>query len=200
MSGPGVGIYTEYVRGGFSTDVTTKFDFLQLRENFLGAAPNQTINLVSEALSGNAQYKFTGVLGSDKNFFEPTIGFTLSHTSFANPSANNLQDGYTLKLQAGARVGTSFDLGQGVSLDANLKALAYGSAIAQSTSIVGSNDPNFPVGLPISPTDTGLVRGELDPELAFNLPQNYSLTVSGQVRFGRDVAGESAGLNLRKSW
>ena len=28
MSGPGVGVYTEYVKGGFSTDVTAKFDFL----------------------------------------------------------------------------------------------------------------------------------------------------------------------------
>jgi hypothetical protein len=199
-SGPGVGIYTEYVRGGFSTDVTTKFDFLQMRENLQGAGPNQTINLVNEALSGNAQYKFTGVAGSDKNFIEPTVGFTLSHTSFANAAANNLQDGYTVKLQAGARIGTSWDLGQGVSLDATLKALAYGDAVAQGTSTVAATDPAFPFALPTSPTDAGLVRGELDPELCFNLPDNYSVTVSGQVRYGYAIVGGSAGINVRKQW
>ena len=200
MSGPGVGVYSEYVKGGFSTDVTTKFDFLQIHENFQGAAPNQSIDLTNEAVSGNAQYKFTGLLGSNNNFIEPTVGFTLSHTSFANAGANNLQDAYTVKLQAGARIGTTWDLGQGVSVDADLKALAYGDAIAQGTSIAGATDPTTPFNTPLSPTDTGLIRGELDPELCFNLPYNYSLTLSGQVRYGQALVGGSAGVNLRRSW
>jgi hypothetical protein len=45
-----------------------------------------------------------------------------------------------------------------------------------------------------------LVRGEIDPELAFNFPENYSLTASAQFRFGRDMTGGSASLNLRKQW
>jgi hypothetical protein len=200
MSGPGVGIYSEYVKGGFSTDVTTKFDFLQMRENFAGATPNQSIGLVNEGLSGNAQFKITGFMGSDSNFIEPTAGFTLSHTSFANAAANNLQDAYTVKLQAGVRIGTTSDLGQGVSIDANLKALAYGDAVAQGTSIAGATDPTTPFNTPLSPSDAGLIRGELDPELSFNLPQNYSLTLSGQVRYGQAIVGGSAGLNLRKQW
>lgn len=200
MSGPGVGVYSEYVRGGFSTDVTTKFDFLQMRENFQSAAPNQSIGLVNEGLSGNAQYKFTGLLGSDRNFIEPTVGFTLTHISFADASVHNLQDAYTVKLQAGARIGTTWDLGQGVSVDANLKALAYGDAVAQGTSIAGATDPATSLNTPLSPSDTGLFRGELDPELCFNLPNNYSLTLSGQVRYGQAIVGGSAGVNLRKSW
>jgi hypothetical protein len=56
------------------------------------------------------------------------------------------------------------------------------------------------VVLPLAPSDTGLVRGELDPELYFNLPDNYSLTLSGQARFGNALVGGSAGANLRKQW
>jgi hypothetical protein len=51
----------------------------------------------------------------------------------------------------------------------------------------------------------GQVRAEtltvqLDPELCFNLPRDYSLTFSGQYRFGRDLSGGSAAINLRKQW
>jgi hypothetical protein len=171
-----------------------------MRENFQGAAPNQSIGLVNEGLSGNLQYKFTGLLGSDSNFIEPTVGFTLSHISFADAGANNLQDAYTVRLQAGVRIGTTWDLGQGVSVDANLKALAYGDAVAQGTSIAGATDPPTQFNTPLSPTDTGLVRGELDPELCFNLPNGYSASVSGQVRYGQAVVGGSVGVNLRKQW
>ena len=199
MNGPGVGVYSEYVKGGFSTDLTTKFDFLQLRENFQGQAPNQSIGLVNEGVSGNAQYKFTGFAGSASSFIEPTVGFTLSHISFADASAHNLEDSYTVRLQAGARIGTNWDIGQGVNVDANLKALVYGNAVAQGTSIAGATD-TATLFVPLSPTDSGRVRGELDPELAFNLPDNYNLTLSGQVRYGQALVGASAGINLRKAW
>jgi hypothetical protein len=45
-----------------------------------------------------------------------------------------------------------------------------------------------------------MIRGELDPELCFNLPDNFSLTASGQLTYGRATSSESAGLNLRKQW
>ena len=38
LDGPGVGVYGEYVRGGFSADLTTKFDFLQMKLDFAGVA------------------------------------------------------------------------------------------------------------------------------------------------------------------
>jgi hypothetical protein len=200
LSGPGIGLYTEYVRGGFSTDVTVKVDFLQMREDFAGTAPNVLDGLVNQGVSGNAQYKFTGFMGSDKSFIEPTAGFSLTHTSFASPGAHSLEDAYTVKLQAGARIGTTWDLGSGVSVDANLKALIYGDAIAQGTSVAGASDAVFTFNTPISPTDAGYVRGELDPELCFNLPDNYSLTLSGQLRYGQAIYGGSAGVNLRKQF
>jgi len=193
-------VFSAYVKGGFSTDLAAKFDFLQIKQDFAGAAPNQSIGVTSEGLSGNAQYKIKGLLGSDSNFIEPTVGFALSHVSFNGAGALDLEDSYTVKLQAGARLGTTWDAGHGVSIDASLKALAYGNAVAQGTSTAGATDPVNPFNTPLSPTDAGLLRGELDPELCFNLPENYSVSVSGQVRYGGSIVGGSAGINLRKQW
>ena len=195
LVGPGVGVYTEYVRGGFSTDVTAKFDFLGMTQDFGGFQPNASVNVLNAGVSGNAQYKFTG---ANNNFWEPTVGFSLSHTGFGSGGAAlNLEDTYTVRLQAGARVGTTWDIGHGVTIDTNFKALVYGDAVAQSTSAGG---PIGGVILPIAPSDTGLVRSELDPELCFNLLDNYSVTLSGQLRFGQAIVGGSAGVNLRKQW
>jgi hypothetical protein len=196
LTGPGVGLYSEYVRGGFSADLTAKVDFLQMVQEFGGTAPNTSIAITNAGLSGNMQYKVNGFLGLNNNFIEPTAGFTLTHTGFASGAAAlGLEDAYTVRLQAGARIGTTWDAGRGVSIDSSLKILAYGNAVAQST----STNPTTP-SLPIAPSDTGLVRGELDPELCFNLPNDYSVTVSGQFRFGEAIVGGSAGVNLRKQF
>jgi hypothetical protein len=192
LVGPGVGVYSEYVKGGFSTDLTAKFDFLQLRMDFAGLAPNASVDVTNAGVSGNLQYKFTG---AGHNFIEPTAGFSFTRTMFSGGVATlNLQDASTLRLQAGARLGTTWGL-NGISIEPTLKALVYGDAIAQGTSIAGSV-----LGASISPTDEGLVRGELDPEICFNLANNYSVTFSGLFRFGRGMEGGSAGLNLRKQW
>jgi hypothetical protein len=195
LLGPGIGVYTEYVRGGFSTDVTAKFDFLGMTQDFGGSQPNASVNVLNAGVSGNAQYKFTG---ENNNFLEPTVGFSLTHTGFGSGGAAlDLEDTYTVRLQAGARAGTTWYVGHDVTIDTNLKALVYGDAVAQSSSAGG------PIGgiiVPLAPSDAGLVRGELDPEISFNLPDKYSVTLSGQVRFGEAIVGGSAGVNLRKQW
>ena len=195
LTGPGVGAYSEYVRGGFSTDLTAKFDFLQMTQNFGGVAPDASVSVLNSGVSGNVQYKFSG---TNNEFIEPTMGFSLTHISFGSGgTALNLEDGYTVRLQAGARVGKSWDLGQGMSVDTNFKALVYGDAVGQGT--VASSLSGGTV-LPLAPTDAGLIRAELDPEICFNLPNEYSVTVSGQARFGEAIAGGSVGVNLRKQW
>jgi hypothetical protein len=194
LVGPGVGLYSEYVRGGFSTDMTAKFDFLDLREEFAGLVPDQSTKILNAGVSGNVQYK---IAGANSSFLEPTAGFSLTHTSFGSGAdAIGLTDAYTLRLQTGARIGTTWDFGHETSVDANFKALVYGNAIAQGTSVAGTG----PFVSVITPSDSGLVRGELDPELCFNLPDSYSLTFSGQYRFGRDLSGGAAQINLRKQW
>jgi hypothetical protein len=101
----------------------------------------------------------------------------------------------TVRVQGGVRGGTSWDLGNGVTVDASMRGLVYSNVVAQNA----SNSANVFTAV-IAPTDQGLIRGEFDPELAFNLPQGYSVSVSGSVRFGQALVGGSAGVNLRKQF
>jgi hypothetical protein len=193
LTGPGVGLYGEYIRGGFSTDLTSKLDFLNLDQNFGGAAPNSSIGIINAGVNGDVQYK---VMLANNNFIEPTTGFALTHTMFqGGATALDLQNASTLRVQGGARAGNSFDLGNGLSVDASLRGLIYCNVLAQNA----SNSANV-FATAITPTDQGLIRGEVDPELAFNLPQGYSVTLSGSVRFGQALVGGSAGVNLRKQF
>ena len=194
LSGPGVGVYTMYVRGGFSTDLTTKVDFLNMLQDFAGTAPNNTVGITNAGVSGNMQYKITG---AGNSFFEPTGGFTFTRTIFGSGAAAlDLQDSSTLRLQAGARLGTTWEV-NGITIDSSLKALVYGNAIVTGTSITASVLGN---SVAIIPTDQGLVRGEVDPSLSFNLADGYSVTLSGSVLFGPAILGGSAAINLRKQW
>ena len=192
LVGPGVGVYGTYVKGGFSTDLTTKFDFLQMLQDFAGLAPNTSVGITNAGVSGNVQYKVTW---AGNNFVEPTAGFSFTRTMFGSGAAAlDLEDSSTLRLQAGARLGTTWQV-NGISIDASLKALVYDNVIAQGTSITASA-----FSAAIAPTDQGLVRGELDPQLCFNLADGYSVTLSGNLRFGEALLGGSAALNLRKQW
>ena len=190
--GPGVGAYGMYVKGGFSADVTPKFDFLQMNQDFAGSAPNTSIGITNAGVSGNVQYKVTW---AGNNFVEPTAGFSFTRTMFGSGAAAlDLEDSSTLRLQAGARLGTTWQV-NGISIDASLKALVYDDVVAQGTSITTGAFSEA-----IAPTDQGLVRGELDPQLCFNLADGYSVTLSGNLRFGEALLAGSAALSLRKQW
>lgn len=192
LMGPGVGVYTMYMKGGFSTDLTTKFDFLQMLQDYAGVAPNASVGITNAGVSGNVQYKITWA-GND--FLEPTVGFSFTRTIFgAGAPGLDLEDSSTLRLQAGARLGTTWEV-NGISIDASLKALVYGNAIVTGTSVAGTV-----LGAAITPTDQGLVRGEIDPSMSFNLADGYSVTLSGSLLFGQALLGGSAALNLRKQW
>jgi hypothetical protein len=105
-----------------------------------------------------------------------------------------LKDASTVRLQAGARFGTSWDV-NGVTVESTLKVLAYSDVISDGSSIAASA-----FGAAIVPTDQGKVRGEIDPQLNADLGNGYSTTLSGQVRFGDQLVGGSASLTLRKQW
>src|SRR5215831_6469512 len=99
LEGPGVGLYSMYVNGGFSADLVGKFDFLNLKEDLggLGGLPNSSIDVTNAGLSGNVQYK--NKMGNA--FIEPTMGFSFTRTMFGdNAALMGLQDGSTLRLQA----------------------------------------------------------------------------------------------------
>jgi len=192
LTGPGIGAYQTFVQGNFSADLTTKFDFLQLTEDFGGGTPSNLLGLTNAGVSGNVQY----VIKLDKTYFmEPTGGFSFTRTIFGGGAAGlGLQDASTLRLQGGVRWGASWEM-NGISVDASVKTLAYSNVVAQGTALAS----DF-VGTGIVPTDAGLLRGLVAPELSICLPENYTVTLSGEARFGQDLAAGSVKLALRKQW
>jgi len=191
LEGPGVGLYSMYINGPWSADLVGKLDFLTLKEDFAGLAPNSSIGVTNAGISGNVQYK--NKFGA--SFLEPTMGFSFTRTIFGdNAALMGLQDGSTLRLQAGARFGTAFNA-NGISFEPTLALLAYSNVIADGTSVA-----TVPVAVPVTPTDQGLVRGEVDPELNLDFNNGYSAYVRGSVRFGSELVGGSAKVGLRKQF
>jgi hypothetical protein len=192
MRGPGVGTYSTYINGAFSTDLTAKFDFLGLTQSFGGLAPDTSFGIFNAGLSGNVQYKFSG---ENDKFVEPTAGFAFTRAMFDGAAAPvlGLKDSNTVRVQAGARIGGSWKVND-ISIDANLKSLVYSNVLAEPSSAAA------PALSALTPNDQGLLRGEFDPEVRLSLANGYSVTVSGQVRFGQAIVGGAAGLNIRKQW
>jgi hypothetical protein len=191
LEGPGVGLYSMYINGGFSADLVGKLDFLTLKEDFAGLAPNGSIDVTNAGISGNVQYK--NKFGA--SFLEPTAGFSFTRTMFGdNAALMGLQDGSTLRLQAGARFGAAFTA-NGISFEPTLALLAYSNVIADGTTVA-----TVPVPVPVTPTDQGLVRGEVDPELNLDFNNGYSAYIRGSVRFGSELVGGSAKVGLRKQF
>jgi hypothetical protein len=188
LDGSGIGLYGTYVKGGFSMDLTTKFDFLELTNVSLAAT---SVNLTNAGVSGNMQYKQNLPASA---FVEPTGGFSFTRTMFGSgAAADSLNDASTLRLQAGFRLGATWTI-NGVSVDSSLKTLVYSNVIAEGSAAATA------VASSIAPTDVGKVRGEADPSLSFDLGNGYSAALSGLVRFGNGLQGGSANINIRKQW
>jgi hypothetical protein len=192
LEGPGGGLYGMYINGGFSADVVGKIDYLTLKEDLsaLGLSDG-SIGITAAGAAGNVQYKYKFAWG----FIEPTMGFAFTRVMFGDDRvAMGLQDGSTLRLQAGARFGGAFQI-NGVSIEPTIALLAYSNVIADSTSLATVDVP-----VPVTPTDKGLVRGEVDPELNFNFDNGYSAYIRGSFYAGTELIGGAAKIGLRKEF
>jgi hypothetical protein len=202
VEGPGVGAYAMWVNGGFSTDVTALGDFFNLVEDFAGVTPSLSLRVSAPGVSENIQYKFwldRYWLGGPA-FFEPTMGYMYTRALFGGSGASfGLRDATTLRVQAGARVGSVFDL-NGTRVVPTLTALVYDNTIERGTALW--TNPTLPIGvvLPLVPTDQGLVRGEVSPELNFYFGNGFSAFLQGSVRFGREMVGGTAKVGLMREW
>src|SRR5262249_5790755 len=149
-SGPTVGAYATYFNAGFSTDLTVKFDFLTLDETFndlfattgaytfaatgfgvppfISFAGAGSVNLLNSTVVGNLNYRF-----DLSNFWiEPTVGVQYTNSSYGSGAAQlGLADGNLVRVQGGARFGTSTLLSNGVLMTPILTGLAYNDVVVQ---------------------------------------------------------------------
>jgi hypothetical protein len=192
LQGPGVGAYAMYILGPFAADLTGKVDFLRLAEDFGGQFPDAFADVTNAGLSGNIQYK--NKIGST-GYIEPTAGFSMTRTMFGDSAAAiGLKDASTVRVQGGARIGNTFEV-NGIIVEPIVGLLVYSNVVAEGTSI-----QTTPIAIPIAPTDHGLVRGEVDPELNLDFNNGYSAYLRGVFRFGGEMFGANVKVGLRKQF
>jgi hypothetical protein len=165
--------------------------------------------------AGNVQYRFDLTKSA---FFEPTAGFSYVDTRYngnqtiavpiGSPCTGfsslstcslGLQNGYSVRVQGGARIGTEW-INNGVTFIPSLTALAY-----SDVKITGTPTQNLvPAGLAgpplITPDDEGKVRGQVRVAMDIQIGNGFSMSPEAEVRFGNDLFAGGLRLNLRKQW
>jgi len=186
VDGPGVGLYTIYVSGGFSTDGTFKVDFFDLNRSAAGV-PDLGLGLVNYSVAYNLNYK----IDMKPWWWEPTVGFSYISTVWDGASrAQGFVDGHTWRLQAGVRVGSSYDW-NGVTVEPTLTGMVYSDVEIRGGTIVVA------AGAPLAPTDEGKVFGQGIAKLNFAWNTHLSSYLEGEVRGREGVLGAAGRLGLR---
>jgi hypothetical protein len=232
VSGPTVGAYATYFNAGFSTDVTAKFDFLTVNETFsdllattggsndsafppapppfVGISGAGSVNLLNSTVVGNLNYRFDLY----PNFWmEPTVGFAYTHSSYGSGAAQlGLADGNLVRLQGGARFGTSILLSNGVLMTPIVTGLAYNDVVVQGgvlpafggpTSrdlLAGSVNPLLQGNSLLAQSDQGFMRGQGIFALNFDFGYGMSSFVQGDVYGGAHLFGAGGRGGLRYQW
>jgi hypothetical protein len=211
LSGPSLGIYTNYFLGAFSADLLFKVDMLSVDESFndvLGFSANTALNpftsafsgrastnLLASTLKGNINYRFAL---TQTAFFEPTAGFQWTSLSYdSNAAALGLDDGHAFRLQGGARIGTVFEVSPGTRLTASLTGLAYSNVAISGGFIQGGA---FGTSDLLSKADEGKLRGEGILNLALEQSNGWSGFVQGSLRGGSGLSGGGAKAGIRYQW
>lgn len=186
IDGPGVGLYSIYVNGGFSTDATFKVDFFELNRSapFL---PDLGLRLDNYTIAFNVNYKFDMMPW----WVEPTVG--VSHTVAVWDGATKalgFEDGRTTRIQGGVRVGTAYDW-NGVKVEPTLTGLVYSDVEVRGGTVAVVS------GSAVVPTDEGKVFGQGIAKLNFLWTGNFSSYLEGEVRGREGVLGAAGRAGLR---
>jgi hypothetical protein len=222
VSGPTVGAYATYFNAGFSTDVTAKFDFLTVNETFndllattqgpppafVAISGAGSVNLLNSTVVGNLNYRFDLY----PNFWvEPTVGFAYTHSSYGSGAAQlGLADGNLVRLQGGARFGTSILLSNGVLMTPILTGLAYNDVVVQGGVLpvfamqaaqgVGAVNPLLQGNSLLAQSDQGFMRGQGIFALNFDFGYGMSSFVQGDVYGGAHLFGAGGRGGIRYQW
>ena len=216
VSGPTAGLYGTYFNAGFSSDVTVKFDFLTVDETFndllatTGALGNPdptrpppfipfagagSVSLLNSTVVGNLNYRFDLY----PNFWiEPTVGVLYTNSSYGSGAAQlGLADGNLVRVQGGARFGTSTLISNRVLMTTTLTGLAYNDVQVQGGFIpVGAFQGN---NLLVQ-ADQGFMRGEGILVLNFDFGNGMSSFVLGDVYGGAHLFGAGGRAGIRYQW
>jgi outer membrane autotransporter protein len=187
VEGPSAGMYAAYVNGGFSIDGMYKVDFLDLDRTAPGVAI-LVLGMTNHTVAININNKIPMQNGW---WVEPTMGFSHSTSLWDGAStALGYQDGTEVRIQGGARAGTTFRHGN-VQLEPTFTAMAYSPIIVDGGSVAAA------AGTPAAPTDAGKLFGQFAAKLNVIWSRYFSSYVEGEVRGSTDVLGAAGRIGAR---
>ena len=208
LPGPTAGLYATYFNGGFSTDFILKVDALTLNETFnqflvttdtanrfLLSAGGGSVPLLNATVAGNFNYRFDLY---PNLWIEPTVGAQYTNSSYgSNAFQLGLDDGSLVRVQGGARVGTTTLINDRVLMTSTLTGLAYDDVLVAGGFIPAAA---FDAKNLLVQQDQGKVRGR--GILALNFDCGYGITsfVQGEVRGGSGVFGTGGRAGVRYQW
>jgi Autotransporter beta-domain len=216
VSGPTAGLYATYFNAGFSSDLTAKFDFLTVDETFndllattgvytaitgrgvppfIPFAGAGSVSLLNSTVVGNLNYRFDLY----PNFWvEPTVGAAYTNSSYGSGASQlGLANGNLVRVQGGARFGTSTLLSNGVLMTSVLTGLAYNDVVVQGgvIPVFASQGNNL-----LAQSDEGFMRGQGILVLNFDFGYGMSSFVQGDVYGGAHLFGAGGRGGIRYQW
>jgi hypothetical protein len=212
VAGPTAGLYGTYFNAGFSSDVTVKFDILTVDETFndllattgglTGSVPAfisfagaGSVSLLNSTVVGNLNYRFDLY----PNFWvEPTVGVAYTNSSYGSGAAQlGLADGNLVRVQGGARFGTSTFINNGVLMTTTVTGLAYNDVVVQGGVILVSASQGNNL---LAQSDQGFMRGQGIFALNFDFGYGMSSFVLGDVYGGAHLFGAGGRAGIRYQW
>jgi hypothetical protein len=203
LNGPSAGAYATAFQGSVSADLTFKVDFLNINDSFFqsfgccpvsgfsGGTPSSHVDNLSAI--GNFNYRFPLYRNV---WIEPTVGFNYTYSLYDNSAqALGLANGYVLRLQEGARVGSDF-FWHNVHVTPTITGLLYDDVTVTGGPIVNGSF----VGGQLLPSDQGKPRGEGIFAMNFDYGNGLSSFVSGAIYGGEDLFGAGGKAGLRYQW
>lgn len=193
MSGPQVGVYASWVKGGFYVDGLVKGDFLTADYNVAGSDSDTD----STTIGGRVEtgYRYTSATGM---FIEPNASLAYAHTSIDDITIDGtparFDDGDGLEGKLGARFGSAM-LKDGVKYDPYLSVGIAGNLMSDN-SVFFSSGPGLVVE-----DEAPDVFGEVGAGInIFSTKSGWTGFASANLRFGDDYVGGTGKIGANWAW
>lgn len=217
-----VGAYGNYNAGRFGADALLKVDFYDLDKSAIVAhisepvtCPDGEILVVDSVDDLQPQTVFTDKSGSvsetnysiggniyyrydlqDGFWIEPLVGARFTYTDYGSGAAAlDLSDGKTLRVQGGARIGTSF-----MDVDRRYWTLSLLGLLYSDVYVDGYALDNSGFVTTASDVDEGKLRALAQVSAVVYMGDGLSLLGQADVRGGEDVWGIGGRLGARYEW
>lgn len=127
---------------------------------------------------------------------EPTVGAIYVNSSYpSSAAALGLSDGYTFRIQGGARVGIDSVVGA-AHVTTVVTGLLFDDTIVHGNNIQGGTFGQSGDIL----SDQGKVQAEAIASINFDFGHGVSASVQGDIYGSRDIFGAGGQVTLRMQW